>query len=249
MPPRTQSALLEAMEERQVTIDGTQPRAVAVVHDLRDPEPGRVRGHLSAARSAARSLPGQDSRDLSGRGVGHEEAILERHQRGLRRARAGQGRDRADRARASSRRRARRCARSASSRRSSATSRRWPGARATGRRWPRRQPARRHRAAARWPRRWPRSTAATTLLPDDVKAVAAPVLRHRLVLRPEADLEGVTTDQRRQRHRRRGRGPQVTGRPRAAQPVDARPARRAHRLSVGFAGRGVLAARHRPARG
>jgi len=32
------------------------------------------------------------------------------------------------------------------------------------------------------------------LLPDDVKAAAAPVLRHRLVLRPEADLEGVTAD-------------------------------------------------------
>ena len=31
-------------------------------------------------------------------------------------------------------------------------------------------------------------------LPDDDKAMAAPVLRHRLVLRPEADLEGVTTD-------------------------------------------------------
>ena len=28
----------------------------------------------------------------------------------------------------------------------------------------------------------------------DLKALAAPVLRHRLVLRPEADLEGVTAD-------------------------------------------------------
>ncbi len=33
------------------------------------------------------------------------------------------------------------------------------------------------------------------LLPDDVKAVALPVLRHRLLLKPEADLEGLTTDQ------------------------------------------------------
>lgn len=32
------------------------------------------------------------------------------------------------------------------------------------------------------------------LIPDDVKAVAPPVLRHRLLLKPEADLEGVTTD-------------------------------------------------------
>ncbi|MDR1728878.1 MAG: MoxR family ATPase [Acidobacteriota bacterium] len=33
------------------------------------------------------------------------------------------------------------------------------------------------------------------LIPDDVKAAAPPVLRHRLVLRPEADLEGLTPDQ------------------------------------------------------
>jgi MoxR-like ATPase len=33
------------------------------------------------------------------------------------------------------------------------------------------------------------------LLPDDVKTVAAPVMRHRLVLKPEADLDGLTTDQ------------------------------------------------------
>ncbi len=33
------------------------------------------------------------------------------------------------------------------------------------------------------------------LLPDDVKSVALPVLRHRLLLKPEADLEGLTTDQ------------------------------------------------------
>ncbi len=33
------------------------------------------------------------------------------------------------------------------------------------------------------------------LIPDDVKAVAPPVLRHRLLLKPEADLEGITPDQ------------------------------------------------------
>jgi MoxR-like ATPase len=32
------------------------------------------------------------------------------------------------------------------------------------------------------------------LSPDDVKAVARPVLRHRLILRPEAELEGATAD-------------------------------------------------------
>ena len=33
------------------------------------------------------------------------------------------------------------------------------------------------------------------LIPDDVKSAALPVLRHRLVLKPEADLEGITPDQ------------------------------------------------------
>jgi MoxR-like ATPase len=33
------------------------------------------------------------------------------------------------------------------------------------------------------------------LIPDDVKAAAAPVLRHRLVLKPEADLEGMIADE------------------------------------------------------
>ncbi len=32
------------------------------------------------------------------------------------------------------------------------------------------------------------------LIPDDVKAAAPPVLRHRLLVKPEADLEGITTD-------------------------------------------------------
>lgn len=33
------------------------------------------------------------------------------------------------------------------------------------------------------------------LIPDDVKFAAHPVLRHRLILKPEADLEGLTPDQ------------------------------------------------------
>ena len=32
------------------------------------------------------------------------------------------------------------------------------------------------------------------LTPDDVKALARPTLRHRVSLRPEAELEGVTGD-------------------------------------------------------
>jgi len=33
------------------------------------------------------------------------------------------------------------------------------------------------------------------LIPDDIKTAAAPVLRHRMLLKPEADLEGITSDQ------------------------------------------------------
>jgi MoxR-like ATPase len=33
------------------------------------------------------------------------------------------------------------------------------------------------------------------LIPDDIKAAAPPVLRHRIVLKPEADLEGLSADQ------------------------------------------------------
>jgi MoxR-like ATPase len=32
------------------------------------------------------------------------------------------------------------------------------------------------------------------VIPDDIKRIAAPVLRHRLILRPEAEIEGVTPD-------------------------------------------------------
>ena len=32
------------------------------------------------------------------------------------------------------------------------------------------------------------------VIPDDVKEAAVPVLRHRLRLRPEAELEGIDTD-------------------------------------------------------
>jgi MoxR-like ATPase len=41
MPPRTQAALLECMEERQVTSDG-RGAAAGLVHGLRHAEPGRL---------------------------------------------------------------------------------------------------------------------------------------------------------------------------------------------------------------
>ena len=47
-PPKTQAALLESMEERQVSIEGAAHAAARSVHRGRDAEPGRVRGHLPA---------------------------------------------------------------------------------------------------------------------------------------------------------------------------------------------------------
>jgi MoxR-like ATPase len=44
-PPKTQAALLEAMEERQVTVDG-MPRRLPDPPGRRHAEPGRVRRHL-----------------------------------------------------------------------------------------------------------------------------------------------------------------------------------------------------------
>jgi len=39
MPPRTQAALLECMEERQVTSDGVRRPLARLVHCLRHPDP------------------------------------------------------------------------------------------------------------------------------------------------------------------------------------------------------------------
>ena len=69
------------------------------------------------------------------------------------------------------------------------------------------------------------------MTPDDVKALARPTLRHRVQLRPEAELEGVTADWR--------------ARQRAGQPSPPRADRsgdgdRQRRLAL--TGRGVLAA-------
>ena len=61
--PKTQSALLEAMAEHQVTVDGDHSAAPGSVPADRDREPDRVRGHVPAARGAARPLlPARDAR-------------------------------------------------------------------------------------------------------------------------------------------------------------------------------------------
>ncbi len=63
--PRTQAALLEAMEERQVTIQGEKVPALPELHGSGHPKPHRIRGHVSAAGGAARSISTQDPNPVS----------------------------------------------------------------------------------------------------------------------------------------------------------------------------------------
>ena len=58
-PPKTQSALLEAMQELSCTVRGNQLQAAGAVLRAGHAEPHRTGGHLSAARSAAGPLPVQ----------------------------------------------------------------------------------------------------------------------------------------------------------------------------------------------
>ena len=63
-PAKVQSALLEVMQEHQVTIGHDTHPVPAAVPRARDAEPDRVRGHLPAARGAGRPLHVQARRRL-----------------------------------------------------------------------------------------------------------------------------------------------------------------------------------------
>ena len=63
-PPKTQAALLEAMQEYHVTVAGRTYPLDRPVLRARDAESDRARRHLSAPRSAARSLHVQHRHDL-----------------------------------------------------------------------------------------------------------------------------------------------------------------------------------------
>ena len=64
--PKTQSALLEAMEEKQVTAEGETRRPARPVLRHRHAEPARPARHLRAARVATRPLPDAHLARLSG---------------------------------------------------------------------------------------------------------------------------------------------------------------------------------------
>ena len=74
--PKTQSALLEAMQEKSVTVAEDDLQARRAVLRARDAEPARDGGHLSAARGAARSLLRQAAVEFPSRDALH--TILDR---------------------------------------------------------------------------------------------------------------------------------------------------------------------------
>ena len=90
-PAKVQSALLEVMQERQVTIGQETHPVPHAVPRHGDPEPDRVRGHLPAPGGAGRPLHAQDPRRLprARRGADGRPALARRRARAPARARAG----------------------------------------------------------------------------------------------------------------------------------------------------------------
>ncbi len=191
-PPRTQSALLEAMQERQVTIDGVRhplsqffsvfatqnPIEFEGTYPLPEAQLDRflvkIRVTYPDAEQEIRVLErfheGFDANELENAGLGKVEPDA------LQAVRAEIARVRVEPA----------LFRYAVS--LVARTRTWPAVNLGGS--PR---------AAVYLMLAAKAVAAMEgrdyLIPDDVKEVAHPVLRHRLILKPEADLEGITSDQ------------------------------------------------------
>jgi MoxR-like ATPase len=194
MPPRTQAALLEAMEERQVTIDGVSHRLSAAFTAFATQNPVEFEGTYPLPEAELDRFLVKIRLGYPDKEAREEEAILERHHRGFD-ARAIDEMDIL-----------------ALDPDAMAAARQEVAAVAVE------APLFSYIAAiTRRSREWPSLTLGVSprgavhlmqlakamaamdgrqfLLPDDVKRAATPVFRHRLVLRPEADLEGLTADQ------------------------------------------------------
>jgi MoxR-like ATPase len=194
MPPRTQAALLEAMEERQVTIGSAGHRLSSSFTTFATQNPVEFEGTYPLPEAELDRFFVKIRLDYPDTAAHDEEAILERHHQGFDARNIDtldlQPLDPADVA----------AARAEAS--AVAVEAGLFGYIA---------------AVARRTRDWPAITLGASprasihlmqlakamaamegrdyLLPDDVKRAAPPVLRHRLVLTPEADLDGLTTDQ------------------------------------------------------
>jgi MoxR-like ATPase len=194
MPPRTQSALLEAMQERQVTVDGESYPLSASFATFATQNPVEFEGTYPLPEAELDRFLVMIRVGYPDAAAHEEEAILERYQQGF----DARHLDRltieplpADRL--------------AEARRETAAVRVEPAligyiadiSRRT-RDWAAVSLGASPRATINV-MQVAKALAALDgrefVLPDDVKAAAVPVLRHRLVLKPEADLEGITTDQ------------------------------------------------------
>jgi MoxR-like ATPase len=190
MPPRTQAALLEAMEERQVTVDGTPHALSPLFSVIATQNPVEFEGtyplpEAELDRFAVKisiAYPGEDD---------EREILARHHDSSIASARAQLDaigvEDVTD------------------ARREAAAVRVEPGllgyvaaiVRRT-RDWPAVALGASPRAGVHL-MQIAKAVAATEgrdfVLPDDVKRVAPAVLRHRLIIRAEAEMEGVTPDQ------------------------------------------------------
>ena len=194
MPPRTQAALLECMEERQVTIDGTTHRLSSAFAVFATQNPVEFEGTYPLPEAELDRFLLKIKLAYPSAAAHEEEAILERHHGGFDPRHVEQlDVDSLDPVLLDNARRA------------AAAVRIEP------------QLFTYMASIARRTREWPAITLGMSpratvhlmqvakalaaadgrdyLLPDDVKRAAVPVLRHRLVLKPEADLEGLTADQ------------------------------------------------------
>jgi MoxR-like ATPase len=192
MPPRTQAALLEAMEERQVTIDGRSHQLSSSFTAFATQNPVEFEGtyplpEAELDRFLVKIRVGYPD-------AGEEEAILRRYHEGF----DARELDRISFDPLSPEM-------LAQARRDVTAVRVEPGllgyiaaiVRRT-REWPALTLGASPRAAINLMQLAKAMAALETrdyLLPDDVKRAAPPVLRHRLVLKAEADLEGLTSDQ------------------------------------------------------
>ena len=192
-PPKTQAALLEAMEERQVTVEGT-------THLLPDPflviatqNPVEYEGTYPLPEA-------QLDRFLFKLDVGYPSAAEEldvlvpprpgpRPPRHRRRRRAAGGQRGRPGARPGGRRPA--AGRAAGAR---VHRRGRAGHAGVAVAVARRVAPRRHLRCCTRPRPGRGCSGRDYVTPDEVKAVAKPTLRHRLMVRPELELEGVTPD-------------------------------------------------------
>ena len=192
MPPRTQAALLEAMEERQVTIDGAAHALSPLFSVIATQNPVEFEGtyplpEAELDRFAVKITIGYPDAE-------QEELILGRHQQSMELPAPGaidQDSIRVEDLAAAREEASRVRVEPALLGYIAALARRT-------REWPSIALGASPRAAIHL-MQLAKAVAATDgrdyLLPDDVKRMAPAVLRHRLVIRAEADLEGLTADQ------------------------------------------------------